>query len=556
MDNKKLLANRTNFVLFIVIVIGFVGVINYLSSQFFARADLTNAKQYTISKGSRKMLRGLDDLVTVKVYLSEKELPPLAQNLVSSIKDVLAEYKAYGKGNIRVIYRDPSEDNEIKNEARSMGLQEVPMQVVEKDKMQTVMTFMGLAIMYGDKKEILPVLNNTANLEYDLSSRIMRLTRKEVKKIGFYFGNGQHAFTPEGMPEQQQQQGPKSSYNNVKKALQEQFEVVEVSDLAKGKAVPSDIVTLVVAGPNSLTEREKFEIDQFVMRGGKLIALIDAVNVMTYQGVMAMPQAHNSGDLFANYGAKVNSDIIADGKAHSQISYQVNYGGFMLPVSTPYPVWVMAIRAGFAPNNPALSGLENIPLMWPSSVELSMEPSDSADVKAEYLFKSTAFAKQLTGEYDLNPRRDWSAFFKEGGLKEFGLAAMLHGSFKSFYEGKPVPAPTEGGDGSASMVTSGIGKSPATSIVLIGESDFPSDGGSREGIVFLSNLAEWLTLGDNLIGVRAKNASEPMIDPRLSDGAKSSIRLINMYLMPSLVVVFGIIVLVRRRNRIRKGVEV
>jgi ABC-type uncharacterized transport system involved in gliding motility auxiliary subunit len=469
------------------------------------------------------------------------------------VKDILSEYKAHSKGNVRVIYRDPSDDNDIKNEARSMGLQEVPMQVVEKDKMQTVMTFMGLTVMYGDKKEILPVLNNTANLEYDLSSRIMRLTRKEVKKIGFYFGNGQHAFTPEGMPDQQQ--GPKMSYNNVRKALQEQFEVVQVSDLDKGKAVPADIVTLVVAGPNSLSDREKFEIDQFVMRGGKLIALIDAVTIQTYAGVMAMPQAHNSGDLFAHYGAKVNSDIVADGKAHSQISYQVNYGGFMLPVSTPYPVWVLAVRSGFAPNNPALSGLENVPLMWPSSVDLTLETADSGDVKAEYLFRTTKFAKVLTGDYDLNPRRDWSTFFKDGSLNEYGLAAILHGSFKSFYTGKAVPAPATGGDGSASMSTNGIEKSPATTVVVIGESDFPSDGGSREGIMFLNNLAEWLTLGDNLIGVRSKNVSEPMIDPRLSDGAKATIRVVNVFIMPIVVIAVGIIVYIRRRNRVRKGVE-
>ncbi|MBL8026277.1 MAG: GldG family protein [Fibrobacteres bacterium] len=551
MDNKNLLANRTNFIIFIVVIIGFIGVLNYLSTIFFARADLTATNQYTISKGSKSMLRNLDDLITIKVYLSEKELPPLAQNLVRQVKDVLAEYKAYGKGNVQVIYRDPSEDNDIKNEARAIGLQEVPMQVIEKDKMQNVMAFMGLAVMYGDKKEILPILNNTANLEYDLTSRIMRLTRKEVKKIGFFFGNGQHAFTPEGMPEQQQQ-GPKVSYNNIRKALQEQFEVVEVTELTNGKPVPSDIVTLVVAGPNSLTEREKFEIDQHVMRGGKLVALIDAVNVMTYQGVMAMPQAHNSGDLFAHYGAKVNSDILADGKAHSQISYQVNYGGFMLPVSTPYPVWVMAVKTGFAPNNPALSGIENIPFMWPSSVELTIPPSDSGEIKASYLLSSTKFAKALTGDYDLNPRRDWSAFFKEGGLKDYGLAAIIHGTFNSFYSGKPVPAATNDST-NASVNVPVTSKSPATSIVLIGESDFPSDGGSREGILFLNNLAEWLTLGEDLIGVRAKNVAEPMISPTLSDGAKTTIKIINTYLMPVLVIVFGAVVYIRRRNRISKG---
>ncbi len=555
MDNKKLMLNRTNFVLLILVVAGFVALINYVSSKVFVRADLTKAKQYTISEGSRKMLRGLDDLVTLNVYLSEKELPPLAQNLVRSVKDVLDEYKAYGKGNVMVIYRDPSDNNDVKNEARSMGLQEVPMQVVEKDKMQTVMCFMGLVVLHGNKKEILPVLNNTANLEYDLSSRIMRLTRKEVKKVGFYFGNGHHSFSPDGMMDQQQSQGVKTSYNNVKKALQEQFEVVEVHDLGKGTPVPSDIVTLVLAGPASLNEREKYEIDKFVMNGGRLIALINAVNIQTQYGVMAMPQPHNTGDLFSYYGAKVNTNIVADGKAHSQISYQVNYGGFMLPVSTPYPVWVMAIRPSFAVGNPALSGLENLPLMWPSSVEI-VQGADSSSVKAEYLFSTTKFAKLLEGDYDLNPRRDWGAFFNGGGLKEFGLAALLQGEFSSFYAGKPIPPP-EGEDAAKPIAPAGSqlpAKSSQTAIVLIGESDFVSDGGSREGMLFLNNLVEWLSLGDNLIGVRAKNVSEPIIDPRISDGVKATIRFVNMVIMPAIVIILGIIIYVRRRNGIRRGV--
>lgn len=559
---KSKLTLRTNFYLFIAVVIGFVCVFNYMMSKFFVRADLTSNKVYTISKGTKKVLRGLDDLVTVKVFISEKNLPPLAMNLTRTIKDLLSEYEAYGHGNLQIKYFDPTDDPDQANQARSMGLQEVPMQIIEKDKQQNVMCFMGLAILYGDKKEIIPVLNNAGNLEYDLTSRILKVSRKEVKQVGFYFGNGTHMFLPEGMPPQQNQ-GPAQTYNNVKKELQEQFEVRDVTDLAKGSEVPSDITTLVVAGPKSLTDREKFEIDQFLMKGGKVIALIDAVDIMTQYGLNAMKQAHNSGDLFSHYGAKVNQDIVADGRAHNNITYQVNYGGFVLPISTPYPLWVQIIRGGFAKDNPAVSALETMTFMWPSSVDITLSKADSASIKAIPLVSTTRFAKAMEDNFDLNPRKEWGAYFR-GPLKAYDLGAVLAGEFNSYYAGKPIPGvpnPADTANKGALAPLPGdatraiISKSPKTTFVLIGDSDFLSDGGPRENIIFMTNLVEWLTLGDNLIGIRSKNVSDRMIDPRMTPATKSTLRIVNTIVMPLLVIVIGVFVYLRRKNLMKKGAD-
>ncbi|OGK02922.1 MAG: hypothetical protein A2519_06225 [Candidatus Raymondbacteria bacterium RIFOXYD12_FULL_49_13] len=195
--NTTKIASRTNFILFIAVIVGFVVVLNYLAAKFFARADLTENKVYTISDASKRIMKNLDDLVTIKVFISEKSLPSLAVNISQTIKDLLSEYKAYSGGNLNVEFLDPSDDEEIKREANSLGLQEVSMQTYEKDKQQQIMCFMGLVILYGQKKEIMPVLNNVGNLEYDITSRILKITRTEVKKVGFFFGNGKHMFMPE-----------------------------------------------------------------------------------------------------------------------------------------------------------------------------------------------------------------------------------------------------------------------------------------------------------------------------------------------------------------------
>lgn len=557
-DNSKL-TNRTNFIIFIVVVIGFVGVLNYVLSKAFIRADLTANKVYTISKATKKLLKDLDDRVTIKVFISEKNLPPLAVNMTRTIKDLLSEYEAYSRGNVHIEYFDPTDDQEVKNQARSLGLQEVPMQIIQKDKQENVMCFMGLAILYAEKKETMPVLNNVGNLEYDLTSRILKVTRTEVKKVAFYFGNGPHMFIPEEMQQQQQQRGPAQSYNQIRNSLQEQFEVRDAGALSKGEKVPDDVTTLVVAGPRSLDKREKFEIDQFVMRGGRLIALIDAVEVQTQYGLNASKQAHNSGDLFNHYGAKVNQNLVADLKAHTNITYQVNYGGFMLPISRPYPLWIEVTRNGFDKDCPAVSGLENMIFMWTGSVESTLPKADSAKkVTALPLIRTTPFAMEMADAYDLNPQREWNTVKKED-LKTFNLAVLMSGEFNSFYAGKPIP-PVSGPDTAAAARAAAadanravLSQSPKTHIVLIADSDFLSDGTPRENNLFMTNLTEWFTLGDNLISIRSKSITDRSINPGLSEGTKSSIRLFNMIGMPLLVIVLGVAVSLRRRKLAKKG---
>jgi len=87
-------------------------------------------------------------------------------------------------------------------------------------------------------------------------------------------------------------------------------------------------------------------------------------------------------------------------------------------------------------------------------------------------------------------------------------------------------------------------------MVLIANSSFMIDGGApRDNMLFFTNLVEWLTLGDNLISIRAKDVAERPIDPTLSEGAKSTVSIFNMVVMPGLIIAFGVFMFLRRRNR-------
>ena len=107
MESKKI-NNQSQLIIYILIIFGFIGVFNYLSTLFFKRVDLTEKKMYSVSKATKKTLKKLDDIVTVRVCFS-KNLPPHLKTLVSDVKDMLSEFKAYSGKNLNISYEDPSE---------------------------------------------------------------------------------------------------------------------------------------------------------------------------------------------------------------------------------------------------------------------------------------------------------------------------------------------------------------------------------------------------------------------------------------------------------------
>ena len=142
---------------------------------------------------------------------------------------------------------------------------------------------MGIAVLYEDKKEVLPVVQTTANLEYDLTSAILKVTSEEVKTVGFLSGHDEIDVFDQAF-------GP------LRQELSKQYDVRKVP-IDAGKTIEADVATLIIAGPKKeLTEREKYEIDQFIMRGGRALFLIDPI-LIQYEGLNVSPLKTGLNDL-------------------------------------------------------------------------------------------------------------------------------------------------------------------------------------------------------------------------------------------------------------------
>ena len=152
------------------LVLGILIVVNIISVRLFGRLDLTRQKVYTLSDASKKLVRSFDDRVTVRAYFTE-DLPSPYNNNRRAVLDILNEYRAYAGGNLQYEFVNP-EGDKGEAEAREQGIPPVNVQVVKEDKFEVKRAYLGLVMMYEDKKETLPVIQNLSSLEYDISSAL------------------------------------------------------------------------------------------------------------------------------------------------------------------------------------------------------------------------------------------------------------------------------------------------------------------------------------------------------------------------------------------------
>jgi ABC-type uncharacterized transport system involved in gliding motility auxiliary subunit len=166
---------KTQTLIRAALVLGILIVINFIAVRVFGRIDLTKAGVYTLSDASKNLVRNLDDRLTIKAYFTENLPAPYNSNR-RQVLDMLNDYKAYAKGNVQFEFINP-EGEKNERDAQQAGIMPVEVQALEKDQLVVKKAYLGLVMLYEDKKETLPVIQNLGSLEYDLSSAVKRLTQ-------------------------------------------------------------------------------------------------------------------------------------------------------------------------------------------------------------------------------------------------------------------------------------------------------------------------------------------------------------------------------------------
>ncbi|MCA9728678.1 MAG: Gldg family protein [Candidatus Eisenbacteria bacterium] len=525
----------------VLTVAGILVAANVIGTRLFARMDLTDSKEFTISDATKNVLGNLDDVVLAKVYFS-KNLPDQLATLERNVRDQLREYEIYGKGNLQIQFINPDEDEEIKNQAIAMGVPQIQMNVLDKDQYQIINVFMGIGLQSGEKTDALPVIEDLSTFEYDFTAAIIKLTRSKDYTVGVLQGSGERDLTTE--------------LTGLNRLLAERFTVRPVDLRGGAAAVPDDIDVLLVPGPKNVVDRAKYELDQYVMRGGKVMFLIDVMALNEGMGLQALPARSGLEDMLTHYGAEISNELVQE---YPRYAAQAQFSQGYISYLVPYPLWPKTSKGLFNPDNPITSRLESLVLPWTAPVELTVpgdeiakqeradkgqpEPEwETHGVEGSVLVRTTERAWTQSGRFDLNPQAAAVKNPPETG-QSYPLAVALTGTFQSFYDGKPAPSkPGEEADGTMAA-DSTIAASPQTQMLVVGDSNFLTDQFLRmfpDNSLFVQNALDWMTLGEDLIAIRSRGATARPLK-EISAGARDGIRWINTLGIPILVILFGFI---------------
>jgi ABC-type uncharacterized transport system involved in gliding motility auxiliary subunit len=456
----------------IVAVFIILVLINFVFGAFKQRIDLTEGGLYTLSAGTRSILEKLDAPVTIRFYYTQggENVPLPVKGFAQRVDDLLGEFRQAADGKVIVEKLDPQPDSDAEDSATLEGIEAQQTPVGEK-------FYLGLSVSYADQKIAIPVLSLDREqlLEYDIARAITRATRSTKPVIAVM--SPLPVFGSRGIP---QMGVPPSDKMVFISELERDFTVKRVP--MDARSIDADVQVLLVIHPRGIGDETEYALDQYVLRGGKMVAMIDPFAYFDVPpGAQQGGTQSNLETLLKAWGLTMDATkVIQD--------LQFNSGAGAQQMST-----VLSLNSeAFNPNDVATSKLGFT--MLPMAGAITGNPA--AGLKETVLVHSSKIS-QLTDISNATTQGEASIRgFKPSGV-EYPIAVRLTGVFKTAYpkgrpEGKEAakpdakagPSKEEPARPQQAKAAEGSGVSPApltqskgeNSVVLIADSDFINDG--------------------------------------------------------------------------------
>jgi ABC-type uncharacterized transport system involved in gliding motility auxiliary subunit len=439
---------------------------NFVLAPFKQTIDFTEGGLFTVSQGTRSIIEKLDAPVKIRFYYtqSEQNVPLPIKGFAKRVEDLLGSFRSASGGKIQIEKLDPQPDSDAEDSATLEGVEPQVMQSGEK-------FYLGLSISYADQKLALPALSLDREqlLEYDIARAIARATRTEKAVIGVM--SPMPLFGSRGIP---QMGVPPADKQVLVSELERDFNVRRVDPNAT--SIDDAIKVLLVVNPRGMSDETEYALDQYVLRGGKMIAMLDP-----YAYFDVPPGAQQGGTtstlehMLKGWGltmdtTKVLQDMkFLSGAGDRQMSTVLSFNNEAFNKDD-----VATSKLGFT--------------MFPIVGAFTGTPA--AGLKQSVLIKSSTFS-QLTDSSNAVTQGEASVRgFKPSGI-EYPIAIRLSGKFKTaFPDGAPVSKDKAAAKPPAKAAGKGDAKAepakpiPAhvsegkdeNSVVLIADSDFINDG--------------------------------------------------------------------------------
>ncbi len=563
MKNKKNIFKNNKWNL-VIVILGLIAI-NIIASFLYFRIDLTSEKRYSLSTATKNILKNLDDYVYFQVFLDGK-LSPSYKRLQKTIIETLDEFKAYNKRLIKYDLIDPAKGKDeatlrdYLKELEYRGLvPSIDYEISETGTSENVVwpcaivTYKGrelpINFIYSNIPGSKELLINDAieNTEYKLIDGIHRITLQKKAKIAFIKGHGELDAL---------------EINDLALALQDYYIVNQIAINHQLKAL-DEFKAIIIAAPDStFDEMDKFIIDQYIMKGGRVLWLLDGAladmdSLQSKSDILAIPNDINLDDMLFNYGARVNKDLVMD--YHSaQIPVKTGQVGNQPQFSLFN--WYFFPTVANIKGHPIVRNINDIKFEFASSIDTIAKPG----IRKTILLSSGNYSRLLNTPsiISLNFLRIKAdrSFFNRSNIP---MAVLLEGSFTSLYKDRIPDTIAQDPDIGFMEI------SKPNRMIIVGDGDvaknqvvfrqgkyipYPLGYDRYTGIMygnreFLLNCVNYLLDEADIISIRNRDINIRLLDKRKVEINLAIIRTINIVLPILLVCIAGVIIyFFRKRN--------
>ncbi len=544
----------------LLITIALLVGLNWLASQYHTRIDFTNEKRFTLSTPTKKVLQKLDDVVQVDVFL-KGDFPSGFKKLANSTTEMLQEFKEVAENKLGYNFISPDEEMpeaSVKwgDTLSAIGLYpfNLKSQLKEGEKQQLV--YPVALIRYKDR--VLPVrlyngipnigqkeINSAeALLEYELANGIYKITNDEKPMLAYSIGNGEPPV------------GSYITYDLVENLLRPDYNLFTFN-LNTQAVIPDTFKVLMIVKPTKpFSDQEKLKIDQFVMRGGKVLLFIDKLNaemdsLRIKNEVIAYDRGLELNDLLFKYGARVNSDLVMDLQS-DKLPFDVNGNGqFDFLTWNYFPVFASASNHPLNKNIGFVSG----------KFVNSIDTVGAEGIKKTFLLSSSSNSRiiatpaLISGSQNVNAPRDEK--FNKANIP---VAVLLEGKFESLFSNRLSQAMND------SLKKYGSIFIPQNlydnKIIVVADGDIPLNSVQKNEPLpmgmnpftygtqhqypfankeFIQNCLDYLINSSNLSEAKAKDYTLRLLDMKKVKAEKSTWQIINILVPVLIIILFALV---------------
>jgi len=513
--------------------------------------DLTRAIKKVVYgfQGSSELFDRVGKPVKLTAILTPGQLPAQFKDTPDAVRKAAKELETSSKGRFSYEEITPADQAAQMDVARRFGAQPMSLGLFGGAPF-----YLYAFLTVGDRTQPLALTTanlNAATVREAVESALKRQAPGFLKTVGVY--TSQPSIPPEVLMQMRMQgqmpQQPPPEFDQVKAVLRQDYNVKDVV-LDGAEGVPGDVDVLLVLKPRNLSDRAVYNLDQFVMRGGRLILCAGSYDPSFSQGGLSLsPISTGLDPWLKHYGVEISKTLLLDDHNQPLPIPEIRrtvFGNIQTWVMKPYPYLVEVRDAGLK-DRAVTAKLDAVGIYWGS-------PIDVQAPKELHVTPLLYSSDRSWTDDDLQKvaRVDYTV---PAGTKPHLIAAALQGRFESFFKGKP--APSAPGDSVHHDVP--IESSPETRLVVVGNSEFVSDlvaralGGRQTGgmftqnLGFVQNLIDWMNLDNDLVTIRTRTATARPIR-RMNRAAAVSVEVAN-YLIPlAALTLFGLARFWRRRR--------